>query len=57
MCIWSEKVMHSQNKLYKRIWEAVKIAEKQELDDITKWFEDNSTKVVEADIQFEQTQE
>lgn len=49
--------MHSQNKLYKRIWETVKIAEKQELDDITKWFEDNSTKVVEADIQFEQTQE
>ena len=42
---------------YKRTWEAVKIAEKQELDDITKWVEDNSTKVAEADTQFEQTQE
>ena len=49
--------MHSQNKLYKWTWEAVKIAEKQELDDITKWVEEDRTKVAEADIQFEQTQE
>ena len=42
---------------HKRTREAEKIAEKQDLHDITKWVEETNAKVAEADIQVERIQE